>query len=420
MVTFEQTLLIAIPFFSLLILLEYVYGLWRNKNTYSNISDAISSLLSGLTFIVTNTIGFGILVVTYHWLEGQISLTQQSTSDWWVWLLTFVAIDVASYWVHRWSHENGFLWSMHIIHHSSEHFNLPVALRQNTFKWISYRPLVMFPIAMLGVPVEVIALLAPIHYFMQYWYHTEHIGKLGWLEYVIMTPSQHRVHHAINEVYIDKNYAAIFAWDRLFGTYQEELDEEPVIYGCLGPVRTWDPLKIELRYIANMLRDAVYTRRWQDKIKVFTARTGWRPDDVAARWPGAYIDNPKQFERYQPTIPRWLEWWGFGELLFISSAALYLFASMDVIATNTWLLASYVGIILLCVTSLAALLEGRQGWFGAVAKLVIAILVISLTNSLYGLPTVITFAVLAYLIATLGVRAIRLKQYWSPNITGRT
>jgi sterol desaturase/sphingolipid hydroxylase (fatty acid hydroxylase superfamily) len=412
MYVFEQSLLIAIPAFSLLMLVEYLYGLWKGNNTYANKSDAISSLLSGLTFIISNTIGFGVLVISYDWLQSHIALTSVDSSQWWVWVATFIAMDFAGYWMHRWAHENGFLWSMHVIHHSSEHFNLPVALRQNAFKWLSYRPLMMFPIALIGVPVEVIAILAPIHYFMQYWYHTAHIGKFsgvwGWLEKIIVTPSQHRVHHAINDIYIDKNYGNIFSvWDRWFGTFQEELDEEPCVYGCLGPVRTWDPMKIELRYIGKMLRDAVFTKHWGDKIRVFTAHTGWRPDDVAARWPGPFVDDYKNFERYQPSVPSWLEWWGFTELLSIVAAALYLFANMASIAPDSFLLFSFVAIALLSIQSLAALLEGRCGWVGAIARVSVMAAVVVQTGSLYGLANGAVAGVGIYVAISLAVRLQR-------------
>lgn len=404
MYIFEQSLLIAIPAFSLLILLEFLYGLRRKNDTYSNRSDAISSLLSGLTFVVSNTVGFGLLVIGYDWVHSHIAYGELSASDWWIWPLTFVVMDVANYWVHRWSHENGFLWSMHLIHHSSEQFNLPVALRQNAFKWIGYQPLLMFPIALAGVPVEVVAVVAPVHYFMQYWYHTQHIGKLGWLEYVIVTPSQHRVHHAINDVYIDKNYSAIFCWDRPFGSFQEELDDEPCVYGSLGPVQTWDPMKIELAYIARMFRDAIVTRRWGDKVRVFTGHTGWRPSDVATRWPGRYVADYRKLERYRPNIPQWLEWWGFVELLAISAAAMYLFANMASITANNSLLFCFVAIVLLSINSLAALLEGGAGWLGAVARIAIAGYVIASSGSLFGLPAPVTLIAFTYMLLTLAIR----------------
>ena len=116
----------------------------------------------------------------------------------------------------------------------------------------------------MGVPTEVISTLTPIHLFAQFWYHTKHIGKMGFLEYIIVTPSQHRVHHAINPIYIDKNLAAIFCvWDRIFGTFQEELDSEPPIYGTLKPVSSWNPFWINFQHFFLLARDAWYTKKWR-------------------------------------------------------------------------------------------------------------------------------------------------------------
>ncbi|MDD9892155.1 MAG: sterol desaturase family protein [Gammaproteobacteria bacterium] len=412
MYLFEKALLIAIPAFSLLIFMEYLYGHWKGNDAYANKADGISSLLSGLSSIISNVVGIGVLMVSYEWLHGHVAIFELSSSHWWVWVLAIICWDFSSYWVHRWAHENGFLWANHVIHHSSEHFNLAVALRQQTFKWVSYQPLLMLPVALLGVPVEVVALTSTVMLFMAYWYHTPHIRKFtgiwSWLEYIIVTPSQHRVHHAINDIYIDKNYAGIFCvWDRWFGTFQEELDDEPCVYGCLGPVRTWDPMKIELRYIGNMLRDAIFTKNWGDKIRVFTAHTGWRPADVAERWPGPYISDYKNFERYRPTVPAWLEWWGFTELLSIAAAALYLFATIETIAPNPWLLFSFVAIALLSISSLAALLEGRAGWLPAIGRVALMAYVVIETGSLFGLPSPAFAAVIAYVALSLGIRLQR-------------
>lgn len=411
MYTFEKSLLIAIPAFALLILLEYLYGRWRRRDTYAHISDVISSLCSGLTFIVSNTIGFGLLVFSYEWVHQHFAQGEISASSWWVWPVAFVAMDFVAYWAHRWAHLNNFLWSMHLIHHSSENFNLPVALRQNAFKWLSYRNLLLMPIAVLGVPVEVMAVVFPVHYFLQYWYHTAHIGKLGWLEYVIVTPSQHRVHHAINDIYIDKNFAAIFCWDRLFGTFQEELAEEPCVYGCLGPVRSWDPMKIELNYMGRLLRDALFTRRWRDKLRVFAARTGWRPADVKARWPRATIENYRNFQRFRPQVPRWLEWAGFVELTVIAAGgALYLFAQIETIAPNTAWLYSYVAIILLGINGLSAALEGKSGLFGAASRFAILAYWLKTSDGVFAMSGWLATAVMTYFTATLALAALRWQQ----------
>ena len=167
----------------------------------------------------------------------------------WNYIIAFVCIDFASYWSHRLNHSVNLFWNQHFVHHSSEEFNLACALRQSISNILSFGALFLIPAAILGVPEKMIQVLAPLHLFAQFWYHTKHIGKLGWLEYLLVTPSQHRVHHAINPIYIDKNLAAIFSiWDRLFGTFQEELEEEPPVYGTLKPVQSWNPFWINFQH----------------------------------------------------------------------------------------------------------------------------------------------------------------------------
>ena len=135
--------------------------------------------------------------------------------------------------------------------------------------------------------------------FGQFWYHTRHIGKLGWLEYIFVTPSQHRVHHAINPIYIDKNLGGIFSiWDRMFGTFQEELEEEPCVFGTLKPVHTWNPILINFQHNWGLAKDAWYTKSWKDKFRLWFMPTGWRPVDVAKRFPRPIVENVFEQQKY--------------------------------------------------------------------------------------------------------------------------
>ena len=134
-------------------------------------------------------------------------------------------------------------WNRHVIHHSSEEFNLSCALRQSISETIHFSALLMIPAAILGIPSHIFSILAPIHLFMQFWYHTRIIGSLGFLEKFIVTPSHHRVHHAINSEYLDKNYGQILIiWDKMFGSFQKELKDVEPIYGILRPAKTWNPI----------------------------------------------------------------------------------------------------------------------------------------------------------------------------------
>ena len=159
--------------------------------------------------------------------------------------------------------------------------------------------LFLLPAAVIGVPVEVIAIIAPIQLFAQFWYHTRLINKMGVMEYIIVTPSHHRVHHAINPEYIDRNYGQIFIiWDKLFGTFQPELKEVPPVYGVKRPVHTWNPLLIGIQHIWLILKDAIRAQSWKDKIKIWFMPTGWRPDDVKQKHPLEVVEDVYHLNKY--------------------------------------------------------------------------------------------------------------------------
>lgn len=331
MEAYANALLYAIPAFVVLMSAEMLYGYWTGKQTYV-FMDTIASLSSGLTNILKDTLGLALILISYPWLENTLSLVEISATPW-LYLAAFVCIDFASYWSHRLNHKINVFWNQHIIHHSSEEFNMACALRQSISNLLGYGALFLIPAALLGIPEQVIGLLAPLHLFGQFWYHTRHIGKLGWLEYIIVTPSQHRVHHAINPIYIDKNLGAIFCvWDRMFGTFQEELVEEPPVYGVLKPVRTWNPVLINFMHLWSLAQDAWHTRNWKDKLRIWLKPTGWRPPDVAQKRPLQTIKDVHHFEKYAPTTSNNLSYWALFHLLAtlgLLLQMLYNFASLE-------------------------------------------------------------------------------------------
>lgn len=299
MEAYATALLYAIPFFILLMGVEMAYGYFAKDLKYK-VMDTVSSISSGLTNIVKDSLGLGVILVSYPFLVEHLALTELRAT-WVVWLVAFLAIDFAGYWNHRLSHRVNVFWNQHVIHHSSEEFNLACALRQSISNVIGYFPLLLLPAAFMGVPAEVVGILAPIHLFAQFWYHTQHIGKMGWLEYIIVTPSQHRVHHAINPEYIDKNLGQVLCiWDRLFGTFQEELDEVPPQYGILKPAGTWNPIHINFQHLWRLIQDAWHARNPLDKFRIWFMPTGWRPADVAEAYPREVVTDVYNFPRYQP------------------------------------------------------------------------------------------------------------------------
>lgn len=331
MEAYANALLIAIPTFVVLLLTEIAYGQWSGKQTYV-FMDTIASLSSGLTNILKDTLGLVVILVSYSWLSAQLAITHIDAGLW-LYIIAFICIDFASYWSHRLNHKINFFWNQHVIHHSSEEFNMACALRQSISNILGYGALFLIPAAILGIPEQVIAVLAPLHLFGQFWYHTQHIGKLGWLEYIIVTPSQHRVHHAINPIYIDKNLSAIFCvWDRMFGTFQEELKEEPPVYGVLKPVQSWNPIWINFQHLWGLLQDAWNTKNWEDKISLWFRPTGWRPKDVALSYPKSLITDVHQRDKYQPKATQSLQYWALFHLfatLSLLLLMLYHFESLN-------------------------------------------------------------------------------------------
>jgi len=296
--TYANILLITIPIFLVLIIVEISYGVWKNDLKHSYM-DTISSLSSGFTNLMVDILGLGIIIFSYPFFYERLKVIELEESIL-LYFIAFVCVDFASYCHHRLKHSINIFWNMHVIHHSSEEFNLACALRQSITNNLGIGILFLIPAALLGVPPKMISILGPLHLFGQFWYHTRHIGKLGWLEYILVTPSQHRVHHAINKEYIDKNLAAIFCiWDRAFGTFQEELDDVPCVYGTLKPVRTWNPILINFQHLWFLIQDAWYTSSILDKFKIWFMPTGWRPRDVVKKIPRSKVENVFNQEKYK-------------------------------------------------------------------------------------------------------------------------
>ncbi|HET6766081.1 MAG TPA: sterol desaturase family protein, partial [Chitinophagaceae bacterium] len=256
---YGKLLNIAVPFFIFFFLIEKIVE-WKKGLHVIRGLDSVSSFSSGMTNVVKDVLGIGVTVITYGWLVNNIAIFHIEATVL-TYIIAFLVIDFQGYWVHRWCHRINFFWNYHIIHHSSEEFNLSCALRQSISNFINFFTFLLIPAALLGVPKEVIAIVAPLHLFLQYWYHTQLIGKMGFLEHIIVTPSHHRVHHAINKEYMDKNLSQIFIfWDKLFGTFQQELDDVKPVYGVTRPVKTWNPIKINFVHLWLLIKDAWRTK----------------------------------------------------------------------------------------------------------------------------------------------------------------
>ncbi len=290
-------ILLAVPFFFVLIAVELLADRWRGMRNY-RLADTVNSLSAGVLSTTFGLLTKGVGLVTYAIAVEHLALFEWPSQAWWAWVIAFVAYDFCYYWLHRFGHERNILWAAHSVHHQSEEYNLSTALRQTStgflLSWVFYLPL-----AVLGVPLLVFISVGALNLLYQFWVHTRHIPRLGWYEWIFVTPSNHRVHHAQNPLYLDRNYGGVFIlWDRLFGTFQSEDDAEPVVFGVTTPLASWNPLWANLQFYAQLWNDARRASRWQDKLRIWFMPTGWRPDDVAQRYPQAGQDlaNFRKFE----------------------------------------------------------------------------------------------------------------------------
>lgn len=354
METYGRILIFAMPAFLLLVLFEKWYGWRKGFDTVQNM-DMASSLSSGITNVTKDVLGVSITILAYEWLVNKVALVELKAS-WITFIIAFIALDFAGYWVHRLSHEINFFWNKHLIHHSSEEFNLACALRQSISSFVNIWTVLLLPAALFGVPASIIAILAPIHLFAQFWYHTRHIGKMGFLEKIIVTPSHHRVHHAINPEYLDKNHSQIFIiWDKLFGTFQEELPDVPPVYGITRPVHTWNPIKINFQHIWLLTKDAWRAQSWKDKFLIWIKPTGWRPADVEAKYPVEKINDPYHFEKYNPNVSIGVQIWVWVQLAALLLMLSYFFGNIATIGLPSIFI--YGGFVFLTIYSYTDLMD---------------------------------------------------------------
>lgn len=345
------------PAFLVLVLFEKYWGWRKGFDTVRNM-DMISSLSSGITNVTKSVLEVTIAIGIYPFMLNHLALTHIENTIL-VYILTFIIIDFNGYWIHRWSHEINLFWNLHVIHHSSEEFNLACALRQSISAFFNLFTILLLPAALLGIPEQVIATIAPLQLFAQFWYHTRHINRMGFLEKILVTPSHHRVHHAVNPEYMDKNLSQIFIiWDKLFGTFQEELKEVPPVYGITRPAKTWNPVKINFQHLWLMIKDAWRTRNWPDKFTLWFRHTGYRPADVAEKYPVYKIEDVYHFEKYDTRTSPAFNAWAWVQLTMILLFISYLFGNIAYINNiDTSYIYWYGGFVFLSVYALTELMD---------------------------------------------------------------
>ena len=357
----------SIPLFFALIGIELGVSRIRGRTSY-RLSDSISDLSLG---ILSQLTGLGITLMTYAlfaWVSANLSVQRflplpswpsgspwSSTAAFTSWAVVFLLVDLCYYWSHRLSHRVHILWAGHVVHHSSEEYNLTVALRQSSlhglFTWLFYMPL-----ALLGVPWVMFAVCHGLNLIYQFWIHTREVGRLGPLEWFMNTPSHHRVHHGVNPKYQDRNYAGVFIiWDRLFGSFTPE-EEEPV-YRLTIPLRTWNPLWANMHVFVDIAKQAAETERWRDKLGVIFGPPAWRPADL-----GGPVTIPEvtaeTFEKYDPEPSTSVKWYAFVQFVAVLLGTLVALKAAEHLPA--WQVAVIVFYVALSLSNLGSLLENAS------------------------------------------------------------
>jgi sterol desaturase/sphingolipid hydroxylase (fatty acid hydroxylase superfamily) len=358
----------AVPFFLLALLIELAYGIAINKNTY-RLNDAISNLFMGTLRTANKLIIIGAAGYVFYLAETNFAIWRMDINSWFTWIFAFVIYDFFYYWFHRISHERQIFWASHVAHHQSEDYNLSTALRQTGtgafVSWVFY-----IPMFLIGIPSYVFISVASLNLIYQFWVHSEHIPKLGWFENYFVTASNHRVHHAQNEHYIDKNYGGVFiVWDRMFGTHKIEDENEPCIYGIRGTLNTFNPIWANLHVYIKIIKEMWSSQDWKDKLYAPFARTGWSPKSLPYEIEKDDF-NPESFKKFNPTISKQHKIYALFQYLFITYIFLAFIQSGYLNYAELWVTMSMAAFTMFCTS---IWLDGKKGTRIEIVRLVLCV-----------------------------------------------
>tara|TARA_Y200000002_G_scaffold212775_1_gene175624 strand:- start:581 stop:1834 length:1254 start_codon:yes stop_codon:yes gene_type:complete len=317
---------IAIPFFILAMLVELAYGAWKQHQTY-RLNDAVASLMMGSLSQLMGVLRLSFSAVVFTSAVELAGVVPWQATAWWHWVAAFIAYDFCYYWKHRCGHEWRIMWASHSAHHQSEEYNLSTALRQTSTDYIGF--VFYLPMYLAGTPAYVMISVGTLNLVYQFWVHTQHVDRMGMLDYLLVTPSNHRVHHAKNPRYIDKNYGGfLIVWDCLFGTFCDEQRDEKPIYGITHGLRSWNPIWANAVVWWDTLMLAVKAPRWRDKISVWFKGPGWFPQGLEPS-----RDDPLDWhEHYDPQAPQSSKAYVFAQYWVLTGAGFALIASQAELA----------------------------------------------------------------------------------------
>lgn len=350
---------LAIPAFVVLILVEAWVARARGRAAY-RFNDAVANLGVGVSNQVLSSVFTGALrTAAYVWIFVEYRAWDLDALDvptWAQWALGILGVDFLFYWWHRANHRVGVLWAAHVVHHHGEDFNLALALRQPWIIRTTALPLFML-LGVIGVPPHIYLGSIALSSLYQFGIHTEQIGRLGPLDRVLNTPSNHRVHHAINGEYLDRNFGGIFiVWDRLFGTYAAE--ESKPVFGTVAPVTSFNPLWLNIYYFGALWRRSSALSRWQDKVRVWFAPPGWDPKRPAGA-PTTEQVRARTKQKFSPDATRgWVRPYVAFQLLANVGVVAFLLLSLGTLPTTT---IAFVGSwVVLATIVWAGLFEGKR------------------------------------------------------------
>jgi sterol desaturase/sphingolipid hydroxylase (fatty acid hydroxylase superfamily) len=354
----KQQLLLGLPVFLAPILIDLGVGALRRKPVY-RLNDLLTNLTLSLLTVLSSLVITGLTLAIYTFVLQRFALFELSLGSGWTWLVAFLAYDFFYYWAHWAHHRMAWLWAIHVVHHSGEDMNFGLAVRQSALGEATTWPF-FIPLALLGVPLEAYLGAALVQLLFQYSIHNTYVPALGWLEKVLVTPSQHRVHHSRNRLYIDKNYGNVLVlWDLLFRTYQPELAEQPPVYGLRSSVRTWNPFTLHFHEFADMFRKAAACGSVLDKVRCLFKGPDWQPPSLRReRFAGHPDDGPSAtYRKYDPPLARASAAYCVAQFLGLTTSVVLLVWNLD--ALSALAVATGCGLILLSAMALSRLLEGQ-------------------------------------------------------------
>ena len=347
----------AIPVFMAFVGLE-AWLAWRRGLKVYRLHDALTSINIGAMSETIRALLKLLSLAVYAVVVERVGAFSWDLKSPWVWVLAFFMYDFFYYWAHRSGHEVNLLWASHVVHHSSEDYNLSTALRQSStnqvFYWLFY-----LPMAIVGIPVTVFVVIALISVVYQFWSHTQLVGKLGWADRVFVTPSNHRCHHGRNDYCLDKNYGGtLIIWDRLFGTYVEERDDEPVVYGTLVPLQSWNPLWGNFKNFVGIWRQVRSTAGWSNKLMRVFAPPGWGNADA----PAPVLPAAAALSRFDTPALKWQQVYG----LLASAVIFGLLFNLLIVAQSLSVpqRAAYAALLVLHAVGMAWVFEGKPWALG--------------------------------------------------------